>query len=222
MSQVGENREIISRLKDELMKARESAKYWEIMATTDDLTGLHNRRMLNQVHNHITERRSSEHWNEITLLFMDLDDFGQLNKKYGDDVGDDALRLLGHMIRQNIRETDIAIRKGGDEFVLFLMGTTPELANKAVVKRLELMLDGELCLDIAGHTVPIKGSIGVFAYDRDKTPLQNLKQADLLMRQAKKARKSGQTTKQIKTRKGLKEIMIVTDPVVASDKPAEL
>ncbi|MDY0028963.1 MAG: GGDEF domain-containing protein [Pseudobdellovibrionaceae bacterium] len=187
---------LIKSLRDELIQAKESAKYWEVMATTDDLTGLHNRRMLNHVHHHITERRSERH-GDITLLFIDLDDFGQLNKIYGDDVGDDALRLLGQMIRKNIRSTDIAIRKGGDEFILFLMDTTPELASGAVVKRLQLMLDGELFLNVQNKTIPIKGSIGVFSYNKNLSPLDNMRHADTLMRQTKKSRKKG-----IKNNKG--------------------
>ncbi|MDD3021107.1 MAG: GGDEF domain-containing protein [Alphaproteobacteria bacterium] len=191
---------LVKTLKRELSIAQESARYWEIMATTDDLTGLHNRRMLHQVEHHINNRRVNDHKDNITLLFIDLDDFGQLNKIYGDDVGDDALRLLGQMIRKNIRSTDIAIRKGGDEFVLFLMGTTPELANQAVVKRLELMLDGELSLNVQENIIPIRGSIGVFSYDKQISPLENLKQADLLMRKTKKSRKKKKTSPMLPTK----------------------
>ncbi|MCB1551285.1 MAG: GGDEF domain-containing protein [Alphaproteobacteria bacterium] len=187
-------KKLIKILKNELIIAQESARYWEVMATTDDLTGLHNRRMLNQVEINFSERRCKDHENEITLLFIDLDDFGQLNKIYGDNIGDDALRLLGQMIRRNIRDTDLAIRKGGDEFVLFLIETTPQMANKAVVKRLELMLDGELSLSVQGNTILIRGSIGVFAYQKNLSPLENLKHADLLMRTTKKKRKANKKT----------------------------
>ncbi|HNQ92477.1 MAG TPA: GGDEF domain-containing protein [Alphaproteobacteria bacterium] len=189
MTRWSKSRQIIDTLKTELLKARENARYWEFMAVTDDLTGLHNRRMLDNVHHHIAERRNSSMEERIALLFIDLDDFGQLNKKFGDDVGDDALRLLGKTIRKNIRKDDIAIRKGGDEFVLFLVGTTPELANRTVVKRLELMLDGELSLTIQDMEIPIRGSIGVFSYDEKLSPLENLKHADELMRKQKKKRK---------------------------------
>jgi len=181
---------LITTLKHELIQAREEAKHWELLATTDDLTGLHNRRMLYDVDKKISERRSTSNSNELTLLFIDLDDFGKLNKKFGDDVGDEALRLLGKTIRKNIRETDIAIRKGGDEFVIILMGSTPELASETVVKRLQLMLDGELSLRIGDNNIPIRGSIGVFSYDQSVSPFENLKQADELMRIQKLARKA--------------------------------
>jgi diguanylate cyclase (GGDEF)-like protein len=179
----------ISTLQQELKLVKEQSKHWKFLATTDDLTGLHNRRMLHEVDKKIAERRNPKVADEITLLFIDLDDFGKLNKKYGDDKGDEALSLLGKTIRQNIRKDDIAIRKGGDEFVIILIGSTPEMAIETVVKRLELMLDGELSLQIDSLIVPIKGSIGVFPYNKDISPFDNLKEADELMRQQKLMRK---------------------------------
>ncbi len=181
---------LITTLKHELIHAREEAKHWEFLATTDDLTGLHNRRMLYDVDQKISERRCHNNNNELTLLFIDLDDFGKLNKKFGDDVGDDALRLLGKTIRKNIRENDIAIRKGGDEFVIILMGSTPESACQSVVRRLQLMLDGELSLRVGDTHIPIRGSIGAFPYDQSVSPFENLKQADELMRIQKMSRKA--------------------------------
>lgn len=183
---------VISALQAELKSAQKAAKHWEVLATTDDLTGLHNRRMLGEVDKRIEERRltSSEH-QDLTLLFIDLDDFGQLNKKYGDNIGDDALRLLGETIRQNIRKDDIAIRKGGDEFVIILMGSTPELASQTVVKRLQLLLDGALSVRVSDHlTVPIRGSIGAFEYNPYVPLGDNLKHADTLMRLQKMERKA--------------------------------
>lgn len=198
---------IISTLKNELIRAKEVAKHWEFLATTDDLTGLHNRRMLHQVDKKISERRNPENSDNLTLLFIDLDDFGKLNKKFGDDMGDEALRLLGETIRKNIRVGDIAIRKGGDEFVIILMGATPEAANESVVKRLQLMLDGELSLKIGDVVILIKGSIGVFPYDPNISPFDNLKEADELMRIQKQLRKSIQQTSVILTANTAKTIL---------------
>lgn len=182
---------LINTLKHELVQAREEAKHWELLATTDDLTGLHNRRMLYDVDKKISERRYiDKDDNDLTLLFIDLDDFGKLNKKFGDDVGDEALRLLGKTISKNIRESDIAIRKGGDEFVIILMGSTPEAACGTVVKRMQMMLDGELLLKFGDINIPIRGSIGAFPYNQGISPFDNLKEADELMRIQKMARKA--------------------------------
>jgi diguanylate cyclase (GGDEF)-like protein len=189
MKRRGTVSQIISTLKNELILAKETARHWEFLATTDDLTGLHNRRMLHEVSHKIAERRNPNVADEISLLFIDLDDFGKLNKKFGDDMGDEALRLLGKTILKNIRENDVAIRKGGDEFVIILMGSTPEAASETVVKRLQLMLDGELFLTIGDLIVPIKGSVGIFPYNKLISPFDNLKEADKLMRHQKQARK---------------------------------
>lgn len=177
-------------LKQELIRAQEAAKHWEVLAMTDDLTGLYNRRMIYQLDKEIGERRNLNLAREVALLFIDLDDFGKINKDYGDDVGDEALRLVGKTIRENIRCDDIAIRKGGDEFVIILIGCTEELANGSVAKRLNLMLNGGMHLNHANISIPIRGSMGVFNYNEDITPFQNLKYADELMRTQKKARKA--------------------------------
>jgi len=180
---------IISHLRRDLFAARKAAEYWEVMAVTDDLTGLHNRRMIESADIHIQKNRRSPS-DEVALLFIDLDDFGHINKHYGDDVGDQALALLGRSLRHNIREHDLAIRKGGDEFVLFLMGTTFDDACGSVVKRLESLLGGELFITAHGQNIPIRGSIGAFVYDASLSPFENIKQADAKMRLQKATRKS--------------------------------
>jgi len=176
-------------LKQELIRAQEAAKQWEVLATTDDLTGLHNRRMLYELDKKIGERRDSKIEREVSLLFIDLDDFGQINKKYGDNVGDEALRLIGQTIRQNVRCDDIAIRKGGDEFVIILIGSTPEMTNESVIKRMNTMLNGGVYVQHENLSIPIRGSMGVYNYDENLMPFENLKKADEQMRTQKKARK---------------------------------
>lgn len=180
---------IITELRAELAKFREKAEYWEIMAMTDDLTGLHNRRLLGEIGRDLMDRRRVDRQDKTTLLFIDLDDFGKLNKRYGDDVGDEALRVLADGVRKNIRNTDIAIRKGGDEFVIILIGADEKDANDVVLRRIQKMLDGDLSLNVGNEKILIKGSVGAFPYDMDDSPFENIKRADVLMREEKQARK---------------------------------
>lgn len=189
MSMQRQSGNIIAHLRKELNEVRQLAEYWEIMAMTDDLTGLHNRRLLNDLEHGMFERRDPRREADITLLFIDLDDFGKLNKRYGDDVGDEALRVLAKGIRKNIRKDDVAIRKGGDEFIIILIGADVEQANNVVLKRIQRMLDGDLALTIGRERIRIRGSVGVFPYDRDLSPLENIKLADALMREQKQERK---------------------------------
>jgi diguanylate cyclase (GGDEF)-like protein len=189
MSMHRQSGNIIAHLRQELQAVRQRAEYWEVMAMTDDLTGLHNRRLLKDLGDGAFDRRDPSRAADITLLFIDLDDFGKLNKRYGDDVGDEALRVLASGIRKNIRKDDIAIRKGGDEFIIILIGADIQQANEVVLKRIQRMLDGDLALKVGPEHVRIRGSVGAFTYDRDLSPFDNIKLADELMRSQKQERK---------------------------------
>lgn len=181
---------LVARLRKDLQSAQQRAEYWEILAMTDDLTGLHNRRLIRQLgESSFHDRRDPARLDRATLLFIDLDDFGKLNKRYGDDVGDQALRILADGIRKNIRKDDIAIRKGGDEFIIILLGADEESGREIVLKRLQRMLDGDLAVTIGRERVSIRGSVGVFPYDSGKSPFENVKFADELMRRQKQERK---------------------------------
>lgn len=93
-----------------------------VQANTDPLTGLFNRAgimgVLEQLLFHC--RRTGE---PLSLLMLDLDNFKQLNDRYGHPYGDQVLRTVGHVLRQQLRRSDRAGRLGGDEFVLVLPGT---------------------------------------------------------------------------------------------------
>jgi len=186
--------DLIENLKTELAAFRKKAEYWEFMAMTDDLTGLHNRRLLGDIGQTFFERRKSNAKEDMTLLFIDLDDFGKLNKKYGDDVGDEALRVLANGVRKNIRKDDIAIRKGGDEFVIILIGANENQTNEVVLKRIQGMLDGDLSFNAGADLITVRGSVGVFPYDRTASAFDNIKKADVLMREQKQLRKKSATT----------------------------
>ncbi len=93
------------------------------LVVTDPLTGLLNRSGLEMLIDlqgdigRVIEPR--------TVIVIDLDDFKELNDREGHRAGDDALREFGDALRKVIRPDDIAIRSGGDEFVLILPRTTP-------------------------------------------------------------------------------------------------
>jgi diguanylate cyclase (GGDEF)-like protein len=88
-------------------------------ATHDPLTGLHNRRLLDQCLPQLNERlgNGSE---PLCLLMIDIDYFKYLNDHLGHGAGDEFLRTVGQLIRSTIREHDLAFRYGGDEFVIIL------------------------------------------------------------------------------------------------------
>lgn len=113
-----ELRMVISRALKEHLLVKEKEKYKEL-AILDSLTGLYNRRYLDEVLAREIDR-SQRYNRSFFLLMIDIDDF----KKYNDDnshlAGDEILRKLGKILRDSVRKIDFVFRYGGDEFVVIL------------------------------------------------------------------------------------------------------
>ncbi|MFT3784669.1 MAG: diguanylate cyclase [Tepidisphaeraceae bacterium] len=94
-------------------------KQVEQMAATDVLSGLYNRRHLQQVSEQLYSE-AQRYGHDIACVMVDLDYYKQLNDTYGHAFGDEILKLVGRILKANIRRADVAARYGGDEFVLLL------------------------------------------------------------------------------------------------------
>lgn len=94
------------------------------MAVRDPLTGLFNRRYLDETLAREI-RRAQRHQLSIGVIMMDIDHFKRFNDTYGHDVGDALLREMGKFLSSHIRGSDIACRYGGEEFTLILPGASP-------------------------------------------------------------------------------------------------
>jgi diguanylate cyclase (GGDEF)-like protein len=107
----------------------------ELLATTDDLTGLPNRRRFrSELEREIAAAR--RYHTPLSLLLLDLDDFKAINDGYGHESGDEALREIALAIQQRLRAPDLAARIGGDEFGVLLPQTGEEAAD-ALARDLE-------------------------------------------------------------------------------------
>lgn len=154
-------------------------------ATTDELTGLANRRHFLLCLERTLERTRTSN-EELTLIVADLDGFKELNDTLGHHAGDLLLSQLGPRLAPVLREEDTLARLGGDEFAALLPAT--DLAGaRATVKRIQAALDKpfELC----GLTVHVEASIGVVVcpYHGDEGELL-MQRADIAMYQAKERR----------------------------------
>jgi diguanylate cyclase (GGDEF)-like protein len=108
-------------------------------ATKDALTGLYNRRMLDQ-HLHKVIERCREDRSSLCVLVIDVDNFKLLNDTRGHAHGDEFLRSVAQLIRSTIREQDVAFRVGGDEFVV-LLPACDERNARAIADRLSSLVD---------------------------------------------------------------------------------
>jgi diguanylate cyclase (GGDEF)-like protein len=108
-------------------------------ATRDALTGLHNRRLLDELLPRLIQRCAAED-QPLCVVMGDVDYFKTLNDELGHAAGDQMLRAIGQLIRSSLGEQDIAFRCGGDEFVLLLPGREPE-AGQALGQRLQSLVD---------------------------------------------------------------------------------
>jgi diguanylate cyclase (GGDEF)-like protein len=106
-------------------------------AATDPLTGLGNRRALDENLGQLIEQ-SIDAGADLSLVMIDLDGFKTLNDTYGHQAGDHTLRFLGGMLAGSCREDDIAVRLGGDEFVLLLPGVRSKDAER-IAERLNAL-----------------------------------------------------------------------------------
>jgi diguanylate cyclase (GGDEF)-like protein/PAS domain S-box-containing protein len=162
------------------------------LAFYDALTGLPNRRLLIDRLQHALAMndRDPDHLSGA-LLFIDLDNFKDLNDTLGHDVGDVLLKLVGERIVQCVRSVDTVSRFGGDEFVVMLEKLGPEPTDaaahvEAVARKILVALNHPY--DIGGHDHHSTPSIGIALFQDHHVNVEEvLKRADLAMYQAKAA-----------------------------------
>ncbi|PDT52604.1 MULTISPECIES: PleD family two-component system response regulator [Sinorhizobium] len=155
------------------------------LAITDDLTGLHNRRYLDS-HLKLLIDRASARGRPLSICITDIDRFKLVNDTYGHDAGDEVLREFANRVRATVRGADLACRFGGEEFVIVMPDTTPEMAA-IVAERLRLMVEGRAFGISQGETIlSVTASLGIATLrPRDDTPEALLKRADTALYQAK-------------------------------------
>lgn len=124
-------------------------------ASHDDLTTLPNRKhFIEQL-----ERALAEDPGGLAVLYLDLDGFKKANDTHGHMVGDEILRIVGERLRGCTRDTDLAARFGGDEFVAFFRGVDPDQTASAVGQRILEAVSGRAT--IGEIDMEIKTSVGV-------------------------------------------------------------
>ncbi|OWO91670.1 PleD family two-component system response regulator [Rhizobium esperanzae] len=166
-------------------RLRASVKQTIELAVTDPLTGLYNRRYLDN-HLNVLFNRSMARGRPLSVLITDIDRFKQVNDTYGHDGGDEVLREFANRVRSTIRGADLACRYGGEEFVVVMPDTSPEVAA-AVAERLRAAVESApFVLKRSSEALNVTASFGIASrIGAVLTPDQLMKQADLALYEAK-------------------------------------
>ncbi len=161
----------------------------ERLSLTDDLTKLHNARFLRQF---LTAevKRARRYDTTVAALFLDLDDFKEINDRYGHLVGSHVLMEMATVILLGVRDTDVVARYGGDEFVVVLPETSVEMAQR-VAERIREKVAGNTFNGGRALRLRLTASIGVACCPQHaQSPQQLISNADAAMYEAKAAHKN--------------------------------
>jgi diguanylate cyclase (GGDEF)-like protein len=160
----------------------------ERQANTDGLTELPNRRHFEEaLESEIT--RVERFDGSLALILADLDDFKQVNDRFGHQAGDDVLRTFADILRTTVREVDLPARYGGEEFAVLLPQTDLEGAHE-LAERLRRALAARPMSTHPGGLVAVTASFGVAAFPEAPTPAALFAAADEALYRAKRAGKN--------------------------------
>jgi diguanylate cyclase (GGDEF)-like protein len=155
----------------------------ERLATTDELTGLCNRRhILAMLDNQMLQ--ASRYQETLTIAMLDLDWFKQINDAYGHSIGDKVLVNFAQLCRHTLRESDQLGRIGGEEFLLVLHHTSAADAQTLLEKLLKKVTDIGPLLGITD--TPVTFTAGIVSYQQDDSMEDLLQLADVALYRGKK------------------------------------
>jgi diguanylate cyclase (GGDEF)-like protein len=167
---------------EDITKQKEAEAQIEHMAHHDALTGLPNRLLFQAQLEHALRWRGRA--GQVAVLFIDLDNFKNINDTLGHQVGDTLLKTVAARLEECVRGGDVVARLGGDEFVIVQteVESPTDAANLAIRVR-EAILDS---CEIANHNIVVDASIGIAVSPDDGTdPQELIKNADLALFGAK-------------------------------------
>lgn len=171
---------VMAGYRNRLVRIHTEYELLAVIAYTDALTGLPNRRRLyHDLHWLIAE--AERHGHTLCICLFDVDHFKRINDQYGHTLGDQALRAVGETARANLRVVDHFGRWGGEEYCILMPHTTLDQALTAV-ERVRLALKG-----LTGLPTAISASFGVSAYRPGDSAETLLHRADVAMYRAKRA-----------------------------------
>jgi diguanylate cyclase (GGDEF)-like protein len=162
---------LLRRLQHELAEQQIQAEVFRRLAMFDPLTGLYNRRFAEQRLG-AEIARSERRGHSLTVVLLDLNDFKQINDCYGHSVGDLVLKEFAQRLNRSIRGSDLAVRLGGDEFMLLLVDCNISQLQRVLVRLKPFEIE------IRGTSLPVTFAIGWKEYTAGDNAADLLNGAD--------------------------------------------
>lgn len=161
----------------------------ESLLTTDELTGLLNKRgLVAALRRELVVSRRTEKQAGL-LILINVDDFKQINELYGHDVGDSCLQNIGSVLINEVRSSDYVARMESDTFAVLVPHIAPKAAG-ARLDKLERTL-GSRVMHSRSHAIPLRASLGFSVLHEMETPESLLMSADKKLHISKARRKMG-------------------------------
>lgn len=143
-----------------------------VIAEHDQLTGLFNRHKLVDSISEYIQLSARYDW-KISCIFIDIDNFKDINDTFGHNAGDQVLKNISQLLLNKVRRTDIVGRWGGEEFVIILPETDLHMAEELAAKLRVAVFEAKFSVD---HTISC--SLGVTQYKKDETVEEFIGRAD--------------------------------------------
>jgi len=157
----------------------------EESAFKDGLTQLYNRKFLDENLKILIPQIKRDKKN-IGLLMLDMDHFKAVNDEYGHDIGDKVLKELSRILEENVRESDILVRYGGEEFMVLLIGVDSEESALAIAHKIGAKVRENEIDVYAGTTIKKTISMGLSMFPEDSSSFETVvKNADIALYEAK-------------------------------------
>lgn len=170
-----------SGLKEEISQRKTIEKNLEILAATDPLTSLFNRRKFNELLDYgIT--RTKQNLSSLSLIFCDIDFFKQLNDNYGHEVGDDVLIQFSFELNHYLHESDTLARWGGEEFAILITDNSSQSVSSLAEKIRKKIEDCNF-----KEVGKVTASFGVTHYLQGDTKKELFERADKALYMAKES-----------------------------------
>ncbi|MBA4372048.1 MAG: hypothetical protein C0402_04220 [Thermodesulfovibrio sp.] len=179
---------LVVSLQNEIAERKRLEEELKILATTDELTGLHNRRGFLTLAAHQL-RIAKREKKALCLIYADLDNLKTVNDEAGHEAGDTLIRDTAGVLKATFRESDLLARVGGDEFVIFPAIGLSDVNSERMVARLQENIESYNAVNTSGFSLSL--SVGVsFAEQGYAGSVQELlSKADKLMYEQKRKKK---------------------------------